>query len=823
MRAVPGSRLVALVVLTSLVAWGIPLGGEGEAASLTQRPPSQSASQVGGPPARSAKPASFKPVRPPKAAPRLTPSGGVGPLGLAPVNDNFVAGSVLAPLPAAVNSSNVDATVQGGEPLPLASCATGAGRTVWYRVTPAFAGVLALTTVGSDFDTILSVYTGATLGTLTRVDCNDDAPGTGLLTSSLSVVVAPGTLYHIQVAGQNGDSGSLHLEASLAQVPANDAFVNATPLLVPNVNGSSVGATRQAGEPSPSCAPDAQASLWFRVQQQAVAGVVSASTAGSVFDTVLALYQGTTLANLQEVACNDDRPDGSLFSQLSGAVAAGSTYYLQLSGHAGATGNWALGVSSGPFAGNDNFAAAVPLTFAANANGDTTMASTEPGEPQPACHAATGATVWYSFMPGNNGGVTFTTAGSAFDTVLGLYQGATLASLVPVACNDDEPGGNGLTSRLTAAVVSGQTYHLQIGGFNGDRGVFVLNGTLGPTPPNDAFANGIVMVPPAAVGGNSVGATVEAGEAAPTCSPTAAASIWYRVTPVAPGLLDATTVGSSFDTVLTLYSGATLPTLLEVACNDDENPGVKTSRLVTNVVAGTEYHVKVAGFGGAMGAVALSVTVGANTSTPVPPTPTSTPTPTATSVVPPPIGGRAFTLLTNPGAPVQASWVDGSVETGYRGVRIDLITAVFTSFPDPIGAFGANATGFTDVAPVNLGCYFAYVLGGNPANSTTIARTDALCLFRGVAVNTAPGNFRIRLDQGNTATLNWNAPGGQTGYLMNIFPTDGSGASSQNLPAGQTEFVHNTAGKVVCFVLSVQGVVGQTDGLCAWPGIDAGL
>ena len=66
------------------------------------------------------------------------------------------------------------------------------------------------------------------------------------------------------------------------------------------------------------------------------------------------------------------------------------------------------------------------------------------------------ASVWYAWTAAWTGSLVVTTADSAFDTVVSVYYtvgpNAILASLNPVASNDDCPGGGG-TSCLTASRV----------------------------------------------------------------------------------------------------------------------------------------------------------------------------------------------------------------------------------------------------------------------------------------------------------------------------------------------------------------------------------
>ena len=59
----------------------------------------------------------------------------------------------------ATTGSNAGASLEAGEPSPLGDGVGGAS--VWYSWTPEYAGEYLVTLAGSDFDTILSVYSAA--------------------------------------------------------------------------------------------------------------------------------------------------------------------------------------------------------------------------------------------------------------------------------------------------------------------------------------------------------------------------------------------------------------------------------------------------------------------------------------------------------------------------------------------------------------------------------------------------------------------------------------------------------------------------------------
>jgi hypothetical protein len=81
-----------------------------------------------------------------------------------------------------------------------------------------------------------------------------------------------------------------------------------------------------------------------------------------------------------------------------------------------------------------------------------------------------------------------TTAGSSFDTTLGIYTGATLGTLKSVASNDDDPTADVFTSRVRFTAVAGTTYQISVDGYSGEAGSIVL--TVTPPAPARAAAAG---------------------------------------------------------------------------------------------------------------------------------------------------------------------------------------------------------------------------------------------------------------------------------------------------------------------------------------------
>src|SRR5205823_6541336 len=91
-----------------------------------------------------------------------------------PPNDDFAAAQALSGPTGTVSGSTVGATKEPGEPNHAGDAG---GASVWYSWAAPATGQFSFETCGSDFDTVLAVYTGATLAALVPVTANDDSCG----------------------------------------------------------------------------------------------------------------------------------------------------------------------------------------------------------------------------------------------------------------------------------------------------------------------------------------------------------------------------------------------------------------------------------------------------------------------------------------------------------------------------------------------------------------------------------------------------------------------------------------------------------------------
>jgi hypothetical protein len=106
--------------------------------------------------------------------------------------------------------TNKNATTQTNEPVP--SCQAAFSHTFWYAFTAPITEFYFADTVGSDFDTVLALYSynGSTFSELA---CDDDSGGAHGGASNTSWLQTPtltsGTTYYIQVGSFGNDFGYL--------------------------------------------------------------------------------------------------------------------------------------------------------------------------------------------------------------------------------------------------------------------------------------------------------------------------------------------------------------------------------------------------------------------------------------------------------------------------------------------------------------------------------------------------------------------------------------------------------------------------------------
>ena len=403
----------------------------------------------------------------------------------------------------------------------------------------------------------------------------------------------------------------------VAQVPVNDNFENA------DVIASSSGtadvdtstATSESGEPAHyTSAP--RHTLWWTFMPL-TNGTLVVDTEGSVFDTVLALYMGSSLATLQKLDSNDSAGDDVMYSRIEVLLAAGTSYHIALDGYAESDSgaaylNWAFT----PLAPNNYIVTlTAPQLIGYPSNIVVTGGALYGVLPHPSVYgyAFNG---WWSGMGGT---------GDLVTSAISVSQSANHALYAQFS-----PKTSSVTFDANGSTVPQQVVEVTFGmawpaittptrdGYLFD-GWYTLEGEpidLGslvalesdlsvfaewvaiplPPPDNDTFATASVI----AIVAGSTNVTTAMASAEPEepahYGGAPRHTLWWTFIPLTNGTLVVDTEGSSFDTVLALYTGSSLSTLQKLASNDSAGDDVLHSRIELVLVGGTTYHIALDGY-----------------------------------------------------------------------------------------------------------------------------------------------------------------------------------------------------------------------------------
>jgi hypothetical protein len=226
-------------------------------------------------------------------------------------------------------SSNRFATKQLGEP---DHGADAGGASVWFKWTAPVSAEVSIDTCGSGFDTLLGVYTGSAVGSLTPVAGNDDAGGKCSPRSRVGFTAIADTTYRIAIDGKNGAQGAIRLNIDAR--PANDDFGSAVKLSAPvgwYWSGTTSLATEQAGEPNHAGDPGGH-SVWYS-WTPGKSAAVELDACTSSFEPLLGVYTGTAVNALTPVETTDagtgECEEGS---SIGFDAVAGTTYRIAVDG-----------------------------------------------------------------------------------------------------------------------------------------------------------------------------------------------------------------------------------------------------------------------------------------------------------------------------------------------------------------------------------------------------------------------------------------------------------------------------------------------------------
>jgi uncharacterized repeat protein (TIGR03803 family) len=366
-----------------------------------------------------------------------------------------------------VGSSNTNATREIGEPVIFAG--DPGGKSIWFKWKPPSSGVAVFTTQGSAFDTIMGVYTGTSVSTLTREPSaiSDDDSG-GYLTSKVTFNAMANQEYEIVVDGYFGASGSVVLSWQMPGAAASlPVILTAPPPITVASNGASVTLVCQASTGVPT--------WFFNGQTNSVvtgtSNVISSLTASNVGTWVAQVTSAAGTVSTQparlQISTLEDGSTDTNSAALNKFLDSVSSPFVQTS----------LPVVRRQD-GGDTRGFSVSQVFS------TVGAAGEPGEPNIAGQIG-GSPVWYVYVTPTNGTLSINTAGSSFNTLLGVFTGPgnSFATLTSVGAGyTTNYLLNGQPQVSLANVPKGQTNYIVVDGYKAATGMVQLNVALGNDP-----------------------------------------------------------------------------------------------------------------------------------------------------------------------------------------------------------------------------------------------------------------------------------------------------------------------------------------------------
>ncbi len=169
-----------------------------------------------------------------------------GSPGQVPANDNFANASTLVVTTDSTQATgtNIGAGKQTGEPNHAPN--EPGGRSIWWKWTAPAAGNASVTTLGSNYDTILGVYTGAAVGALTSLGSNDDqeTPAQNSTPNRIRTSIVPfstsaGTTYYFAVDGWEAAFGAVVINLNFTATGPSLPVISAQPVSATVTTGGS--------------------------------------------------------------------------------------------------------------------------------------------------------------------------------------------------------------------------------------------------------------------------------------------------------------------------------------------------------------------------------------------------------------------------------------------------------------------------------------------------------------------------------------------------------------------------------------------------------
>jgi hypothetical protein len=536
-----------------------------------------------------------------------------------PANDGCTAATLLTP-----GVSRSGTTIGATQSLIPCNATSNTANDVWYSFTKtATSDSLVVTPLGSENFTIELRSNSCTSGA--TIFCVNNTGNGQAEKIALGSPLVNGTTYLVRVYGVNSSIGDFIIRIKVA--PSNNNCTGAITLNPSEtctfINGTTADASQSL--PAITCnnsTGNAADDVWYRFDMVEGLDTIRVAPNG-LFDPVIDL-RGGTCSNSTNIRCADQ--GGANFTEkiFVGNLPIGNTYFVRIYGkQVGFQGTFRICLTLGslPPPSNDNCTNPIVISGSALINGSSANATQT--LPSPGCGGA-GSTisndVWFRFTKTTSIDTIAVDGLGAldalFDARTNICPGGVLS-----ACNDKS--GTGLKKMDVSFLVDGTVYLFRVYGRNGTRGDFTIQlidaNTVVTPPANDECFDAIQLtVGGACVGtsATSAGSTEDSNGLLPgVCSgpnPGIAKDVWFKFTANSTRAIARLAADVGFDGAIQVFSGSCFgPT--QIACsdafpesNDPDFPSIEDA-VLTNLISGQQYFVRVYGKNGATGTFSVCV------------------------------------------------------------------------------------------------------------------------------------------------------------------------------------------------------------------------
>jgi hypothetical protein len=427
-------------------------------------------------------------------------------------------------------------------------------------------------------------------------------------------------------------------DTNFLNLPVGDNFTNAVELS-PYGNGTNgilagdnSNATLEPLEPLHAGLPGGK-SVWYHwCTPNGHGGIATFRTSGSTFDTVMAIYQGSSLSNLVAIASDDD--GGKFYSSevrfnafYSSSPNKDNCYYIAIDGLAGAGGPFVLSWME------EKTPHMLPVILSQPAPQTVPLGGTAvfTNRSVPECSSGHLDCNNTNHWDPNGGEKEMLTYQWYFNDI--LLAGATNFSLTISNVQPGDVGNYHVRVFTPWQYLDSKTVALQINDtgdssenvqavdkfsyvdFFADALVLGASGNIVPagSPDQDSSAATVVRGYSGTQIFNTVGAASTPGEV--VCGKPGGSSEWISIIAEANGTLMLNTDGSSYDTVMAAFkrSPTNASLLIQLNCDDNHGTNGRTSSMSFAVTGGTTNYILVDGVNGASGTLQLNYSLATTT------------------------------------------------------------------------------------------------------------------------------------------------------------------------------------------------------------------